>query len=52
MNSGRTVFSQLFDFISKYEIDKLVNRYGGNYKAKTFSCWEQYAVMSFAQLIF
>lgn len=52
MNTGRTVLAQLFDFISKYEFDKSVNKYKGNYKSQAFSCWEQYVVMSFAQLTF
>lgn len=52
MNKGRTVLAQLFDFISKYEFDKSVNKYQGNYKSQTFSCWEQYVVMCFAQLTY
>jgi hypothetical protein len=52
MNSGRTVLAQLFDFISKYEFDKIVNNYKGNYKSQSFSCWEQYVVMCFAQLTY
>lgn len=52
MNTGRTVLAQLFDFISKYEFDKSVNKYQGNYKSQAFSCWEQYVVMCFAQLTY
>ena len=52
MNSGRTVLAQLFDFISKYEFDKTVTKYQGNYKSQAFSCWEQYVVMCFAQLTY
>lgn len=52
MNTGRTILAQLFDFISKYEFDKSVNKYKGNYKSQAFSCWEQYVVMSFAQLTY
>ena len=50
MNTGRTILSQLFDFISRYEFDKCVNKYNGNYRVKTFTCWEQFIVMAFAQL--
>jgi len=50
MNTGRTIFSQLLDFISKYEFDKCVAKYNGNYRVKTFTCWEQFIVMAFAQL--
>lgn len=50
MNTGRTILSQLFDFVSKYEFDKCVDKYQGNYRIKTFTCWEQFIVMAFAQL--
>jgi hypothetical protein len=52
VNQGRSVFSQLMDFIPKYEFDKAVNKYNGNYKAQGFSCWQQYVVMCFAQLTY
>lgn len=52
MNSGRTVFSQLIDFLPKYEFDKLVEKYNGNYKAQQFSCWDQLLIMCFAQLTY
>ena len=50
MNIGTTVFSQLMDFIPAYEFRKCVERYGGNYKVQSFTCWEQYLCMAFAQL--
>lgn len=50
MNTGRTILSQLLDFISKYEFDKCVDKYKGDYRVKTFTCWEQFIVMAFAQL--
>jgi hypothetical protein len=52
MNQGKYVFSQLFDLINRYEFDKCVNRYNGNFKIKQFYCWEQFLVMSFAQFSF
>ncbi len=52
MNQGKYVFAQLFDCINRYEFDKSVNRYGGNYRTRHFRCWEQFLVMSFAQLSF
>ena len=52
MNSGRTVFSQLIDFLPKYEFDKAVRKHKGNYKAQNFSCWEQFLAMCFAQLTY
>jgi hypothetical protein len=52
MNIGKTVFAQLMDFIPVYEFNKCVSRYNGNYKVKTFSCWDQYLSMAFAQLTY
>ena len=52
MNIGRTVFAQLMDFIPYYEFQQYVERYHGNYKVKTFSCWDQFLCMSFAQLTY
>ena len=50
MNKGKTLLVQVLDFVPKYEFDKLVEKYQGNYKAQEFSCWEQYVCMVFAQL--
>jgi len=52
MNIGRTVFTQLIDFIPIYEFRQCVERYGGNYKVKTFSCRDQFLCMAFAQLTY
>ena len=52
MNAGKTVLAQIMDFVSRYEFNKCVDKYNGNYKVKTFSCWEQLIVMSFAQLTY
>ncbi len=52
MNSGKTVFAQLMDFLPTYEFHQCVERYRGDYKVKTFSCRDQYLSMSFAQLTY
>jgi hypothetical protein len=52
MNVGKTVFSQLMEFIPQYEFQKCVERYQGNYKIKSFSCWDQFLCMGFAQLTY
>jgi transposase len=52
MSTGRTVFSQLMDFLPMYEFHKCVDRYNGNYKVQSFSCWDQYLCMAFAQLTY
>jgi len=52
MNSGRTVFAQLMDFVPLHEFRKCVARYRGDYKVQNFSCWDQYLCMAFAQLTY
>ena len=52
MNSGKTVFSQLMDFLPAYEFRLCVDRYHGNYKVQSFSCWDQFLSMAFAQLTY
>ncbi|MDE2322621.1 MAG: IS4 family transposase [candidate division NC10 bacterium] len=52
MNVGRTVFAQLMDFVPTYEFRQCVERYHGNYKIKSFSCWDQFLCMAFAQLAY
>jgi hypothetical protein len=50
MNHGKYVFSQLFEFWPKYEFEKCIARYKGNYKNKGFTCRNQFLAMSFGQL--
>lgn len=50
MHQGRTVFAQLMDSLPKYEFDKCVLRYRGNFRARSLSAYEQFLVMAFAQL--
>ena len=50
MNSGKTVFAQLMELISTYQFQQCVRRYRGHYKVKSFSCWNQFLCMAFAQL--
>ncbi len=52
MNSGRTMFSLLMDFVPIHDFRQCVKRYNGNYKIKSFSCWDQYLCMAFAQLTY
>jgi hypothetical protein len=52
MNSGKTIFSQLMDFLPMYEFQKCVERYNGHYKIKSFSCWDQFLCLAFAQLTY
>lgn len=50
MNSGKTIFSQLMEFLPTLKFSKCVKRYNGNYKVKSFTCWDQFLCMAFAQL--
>src|ERR1017187_9392976 len=52
MHLGQTVFAQLLDFIPAHEFRRCVERYQGNYKVSSFSCWDQFLCMAFAQLTY
>lgn len=52
MNAGRTVFSELVEFLPHKEFQKCVARYGGDSNPRGFSCWDQYLAMVFAQLTY
>jgi len=52
MMAGRTVFAQLMDFIPAHEFRRCVTRYRGQYRVRSFSCWDQFLSMVFAQLTY
>src|SRR6202166_1455744 len=52
MNTGRTVFSQLIEFLPHQQFQKCVDRFGGGRYLKNLSCWDQYLAMAFAQLTY
>jgi transposase len=52
MDSGQTIFSQLTEFLPQREFRKCVERYHGNHKLKSFTCWDQFLCMAFAQLTY
>jgi len=52
MNTGRTVFSQIMDFLPLRDFRKCVKRYRGNHKVQKFSCLDQFLCMAFAQLTY
>jgi hypothetical protein len=49
---GRTVFSQLIEYLPSKEFQKCVTRYDGDSHFRGFSCWDQLLAMSFAQLTY
>ena len=52
MVKGQYVFSQIVSLLPKYEFDKCVSKYNGNYRVKDFKCWSQYLSMLFGQLTY
>jgi uncharacterized protein DUF4372/DDE family transposase len=50
MNAGQTIFAQLMDFLPTREFRRCVERYQGQYKVLSFSCWDQFLCLAFAQL--
>jgi hypothetical protein len=52
MNVGQTVFSQLIEHLPHKEFQMCVARYRGSYHVKSFSCWDQFLAMAFAQLTY
>ena len=50
MFTGQFVLSQLLDCIHPQQFHRCVQRYGGDYKIKHFSCWQQFVCLVFAQL--
>ena len=52
MNLGQTVFSQLMENLPHKEFQKCVARYHGDYSLKSFSCWNQFLAMAFAQMTY
>jgi hypothetical protein len=52
MYQGRTVFTQLLDFLPRHTFRRLVKRYRGDHRIRSFSCWDQFLAMAFAQLTY
>jgi hypothetical protein len=52
MNTGKTLFAQLMDFLPWSTFDRIVARYNGNRAVRTLPCVAQYQVMAFAQITY
>ena len=52
MNSGRTVFAQVMEYLPLPEFRACVARYQGEYKVRGFSCLDQLLCLAFAQLTY
>jgi hypothetical protein len=49
---GRTVLVQLLDHLPRHTFRRLVSRYRGDHRVRSFSCWDQFLAMAFAQLTY
>ena len=52
MNQGQTIFSQVVDFLPWKKFRQCVNRYNGDYRISSFTCYNQFLCMAFAQLTY
>ena len=52
MNQGRTIFSQVMQYLPHQEFASCVKRYNGERYVKSFSCMDQFLCMSSAQLAY
>jgi hypothetical protein len=52
MNSSKPVFSQLMGLIHPEVFRRCVNRYQGQERIRSFSCWDQFLCMAFGQLTY
>lgn len=50
MNVGSYIFSQVVDFIPRYQFDKLVAKYHGDWHAKDLTCYNQMLHLLFGQI--
>jgi hypothetical protein len=49
---GRTLFSQIMDFVPWTSFDRIVSRYGGDIRVRSLRCSEQFRIMTFAQMTY
>lgn len=52
MHVGKNLFAQVMDYLPWTTFDRIVNRYGGDHRARTLFCTEQFRCMAFAQLTY
>jgi hypothetical protein len=50
MNNGRTVLAQMLDLLPTHEFRRCVQRYRGNFHCRSFTCYDQFLCLAFAQL--
>lgn len=52
MNTGKTLFAQIMEFVPWTSFMRIVARHGGDSKVRSLSCAEQFRAMAFAQLTY
>lgn len=52
MNSGKTMFAQIMEFVPWTSFTRIVARHGGDSGVRCLSCTEQFRAMAFAQLTY
>jgi hypothetical protein len=52
MNTGKTLFAQIMEFVPWTSFTRIVARYGGDSRVRSLSCTEQFRAMAFAQLTY
>jgi len=50
MNQGKYIFAQLTDFLPRRVFDRIVDKFEGNKRVRSFTCWNQMLCMVFGQL--
>lgn len=50
MAQQQYVFAQFLALLPRYEFQRIVSKYRGDYRTRTFRCWHQMAAMMFAQI--
>lgn len=52
MHAGKNVFAQVMAWVHPEQFRRCVARYRGEYKVLSFSCYDQFLAMSFAQITY
>lgn len=50
MNIGKYIFAQVIDFLPRYQFDKLVKKYKGDFHTKDLNCYNQLLHLLFGQI--
>ena len=52
MNTGKTLFAQIMDYLPWKTFHRLVSRYDGDHRVRTLPCTEHFRALAFAQLTY